>query len=107
MQFSCLDLDAIIGFDWDKGNIYKNENKHGITWQEIEEVFFNEPLLLYEDIKHSSKEERCFCLGQTDKGVALFVAYTIRANKIRAISARKVTKKEKEIYEKAKRNSKI
>jgi uncharacterized DUF497 family protein len=107
MGFSCLELDKIVGFDWDNGNIYKNEKKHKVSWQEIEEIFFNEPLLLYSDIKHSQKEERCFCLGQTDSGTILFVAYTIRGNKIRAISARRVTKKERAIYEKAKRDSKI
>jgi len=107
MGFKCLEIEKIVGFEWDSGNIYKNEKKHGVTWQEIEEVFFNEPLLLYQDNNHSFLEERCFCLGQTDQGVVLFIAYTLRGNKIRAISARRVTKKERKIYEEAKRDSNI
>lgn len=100
MDFECLELDAIVGFDWDDGNIYKNKNKHGIEWQWIEEVFFNEPLLLLEDIKHSRDECRCFALGQTDEGLKLFVVFTLRANKIRVISARMMNKKERSYYEK-------
>ncbi len=100
MNFDCLVLDDIIGFEWDDGNIYKNEKKHGIKWQEIEEVFFNEPLLIYEDFKHSKDECRCYALGKTDEEKMLFVVFTKRNKKIRVISARKMNKKEREIYEK-------
>ena len=104
MKFDCLVLDDIIGFDWDENNIYKNEKKHGVKWQEIEEVFFNEPLLIYEDIKHSQNECRCYVLGKTDKNKKLFVVFTKRDKKIRVISARLMNKKERRIYEE---NSKI
>ena len=40
MMFECLDVDALRGFDWDDGNIYKNEEKHGLDYKKIEEVFF-------------------------------------------------------------------
>jgi uncharacterized DUF497 family protein len=105
MSFDCLYFDDVIGFEWDSGNIYKNFDKHGISWQEIEEIFFNEPLLIQKDIKHSQNEERCFVLGKTDSGIKLFVAFTKRDKKIRAISARKMTKKEKAIYEKVEKTS--
>lgn len=107
MAYGCINLDNIIGFDWDDGNFYKNQDKHGVIWWEIEEVFFNEPLLLLEDTKHSLKEERCYCLGQTDDGLRLFVAFTTRDDKIRVISARKMSKKERVIYEKAKENTRF
>jgi hypothetical protein len=100
MKFDCLVLDDIVGFEWDDGNIYKNEKKHGVKWQEIEEVFFNEPLLIYEDLKHSKDECRCYALGKTDDEKPLFVVFTKRNKKIRVISARKMNKKEREIYEK-------
>ncbi len=100
MNFDCLVLDDITGFEWDDGNIYKNEKKHGIKWQEIEEVFFNEPLLIYEDFKHSKDECRCYALGKTDEEKMLFVVFTKRNKKIRVISDRKMNKKEREIYEK-------
>jgi len=98
MNFDCLDIEDIDGFEWDNGNIYKNENKHGIHWSKIEEVFFNEPLLVYEDLKHSKTECRCYVLGVTDDSTPLFVVFTIRNNKIRVISARKMNKKERKIY---------
>jgi len=101
MKFECLDIENIIGFDWDDANIYKNEKKHNVKWQEIEEIFFNEPLLITEDFKHSIDECRCYALGQTDDKKPLFVVFTIRKNKIRVISARKMNKKERKIYNEA------
>ena len=99
MSFECLVLDDVVGFEWDNGNIYKNEKKHGIKWQEIEEVFFNEPLLIYKDLKHSEIECRCYVLGKTNENKKLFVVFTKRNKKIRVISARVMNKKERAIYE--------
>ncbi len=100
MDFDCLELDNVIGFDWDDGNLYKNEKKHGIRWQEIEEVFFNQPLLLSEDAKHSSYEFRCVAYGRCNSYKKLTIIFTKRANKIRVISARDMSKKERIYYEK-------
>ena len=105
MYFDCLTMDDVIGFEWDEGNIYKNENKHGLKWQLIEEIFFNEPLLVFEDIRHSQEECRCFALGFTDDKVHLFVVFTKREQKIRVISARKMNKKERKMYENFKKDS--
>ena len=77
MDFECLDVESVSGFDWDDGNIYKNEKKHGIKWQMIEEIFFNEPLLLLEDVRHSKEECRCFALGKTDESLKLLVVFTL------------------------------
>ncbi len=99
MKFDCLDVDAIVGFEWDDGNIHKNEKKHGFKWTTIEEVFFNEPLLIVEDFKHSMHECRCVALGQNNFGNLLTVVFTIRENHIRVISARAMSKKERSIYE--------
>lgn len=101
MQFDCLDIENIVGFDWDEGNIHKNENKHGLKWTMIEEVFFNEPLLIVEDFNHSNSECRCLALGKNDMDDLVSVIFTLRQNKIRVISARTMSKKEKKIYEKA------
>lgn len=105
MNFDCLSIEDISGFDWDDGNIYKNEKKHGLKWQLIEEVFFNEPLLLLEDLKHSEDEYRCFALGYTDDSMYLFIVFTKRAEKIRVISARAMNKRERTIYEQVKKDS--
>jgi len=101
MQYDCLDLEAIVGFEWDEGNIHKNEDKHGLKWTTIEEVFFNKPLLVVEDFKHSLDECRCVALGKNDLNDLITVIFTIRKNNIRVISARAMSKKEKLIYEKA------
>jgi uncharacterized protein len=56
-------LENIIEFEWDDGNIKKNLLSHNVNVNEIEEVFFNEPLLIFNDIKHSNIETRYFVLG--------------------------------------------
>lgn len=89
------------GFQWDKGNIVKNWLKHGVTQGEAEEIFFHEPLLLFEDEKHSDHEDRFLAFGRTDEGRRLVVAFTIRRDQIRIISARNMNKQERGAYEKA------
>jgi len=105
MDFDCLEIESLVGFDWDEGNRYKNEKKHELKWQLIEEIFFNDPLLVLEDTKHSENECRCFALGMTDNESYLFVVFTKRINKIRVISARSMNKKERIVYENVKKNS--
>jgi uncharacterized DUF497 family protein len=101
MEFDCLDIEAIVGFEWDEGNLHKNEKKHGLKWTMIEEVFFNEPLLIAEDLKHSMSECRCVALGKNDFDDLITVVFTVRNKHIRVISARAMSKKERMIYEKA------
>ena len=100
MNFDCLDVEAIVGFDWDAGNIHKNEKKHNLKWTMIEEVFFNEPLLIVEDFKHSLDECRCVALGKNNFDDLITVVFTIREKYIRVISARAMSKKERVIYAK-------
>jgi hypothetical protein len=86
------------GFEWDKGNSDKNRIRHHVTQGECEQVFFNEPIVVSSDIKHSQAEGRWYVLGKTDGERLLFIVFTIRKNKVRVISARDVNKKEREIY---------
>jgi uncharacterized DUF497 family protein len=97
-----VDLTKITSFDWDEGYARKNE-KHGIPMSEAEQVFFNCPLILLEDINHSRKELRFHALGKTDTGRLLHITFTLRGagEKIRVISARDMHRKERAIYEKA------
>lgn len=100
MRYECLDIESVVGFDWDDGNILKNELKHNLSWQQIEELFFNEPLLLFKDERHSDSAEcRCAALGSVDDGSLITVIFTKRDNKIRVISARPMSKKERIFYE--------
>ena len=94
-----IDLNRIDGFDWDKGNREKNWLKHRVATNECEEVFFNLPLLLQPaDAAHSQVEPRYYVLGQSDSGRNLFIAFTVRNDKIRVISARDMSRKERSIY---------
>lgn len=96
------DLSLIAGFEWDAGNARKNE-KHGVTAAEAEQDFFNQPLLLLEDAKHSQDEPRFHALGHARDGRLLHVTFTLReaGTLIRVISARDMHRKEMAIYEQA------
>jgi uncharacterized protein len=94
-----FDFDSIVGFDWDEGNKQKNWEKHQVDFRESEEVFFNQPLLIHEDTKHLSQEKRFYVLGRSDTDRTLFLVFTIRNNKIRVISARDQSQKERKINE--------
>lgn len=92
-------LEKCTGFQWDKGNLEKNWLKHGVNPSECEQIFFNLPLVAYDDIKHSEKENRYYSLGKTDAERFLFVVFTVRKNQIRIISARDMNRKERQVYE--------
>jgi len=101
-------LSNCTGFDWAEGNSDKNLISHQVSNSECEEVFFNRPLIVADDKKHSITEKRYYVLGRTDADRYLFVAVTIRNNLIRVISGRDMNNKEiTRYYEKIKRNSKI
>jgi hypothetical protein len=91
-------LDECIGFDWDEANAQKNWEQHEVTPEEAEDVFFNEPLVVRGDIRHSQREKRYYALGQTRRGRHLFVAFTIQRKLIRVISVRDMNRKEEESY---------
>lgn len=91
------------GFDWDAGNKEKNL-KHGVLASECEQVFFNEPLVILDDPKHSVAEDRFAAFGRTDQGRRLVVVYTQRSSLIRVISARDMNRREREFYEHANEN---
>ena len=116
-----FDLNAITGFDWDKGNKQKNWEKHGVdfhssalltegrtqsvaernkrTFLECEEVFFNRPLMVGDDSKYSIQENRYFVLGRSNAGRTLFLVITVRSDRVRVISARDQSRKERQVYE--------
>jgi uncharacterized protein len=99
MEVEVFDCDNLVGFDWDDGNKQKNWEKHQVDYRECEEVFFNKPLLIGDDTNHSFQEQRYYVLGRTDIGRTLFLVFTVRNNKIRVISARDQSKKERKAYE--------
>lgn len=92
-------LQKCVGFEWDAHNTEKNWKKHRVTPSECEELFFNRPLVVADDARHSEKERRFYGLGHTDGSRMLFVVFTLRREKIRVISARDMNRKERKVYE--------
>jgi uncharacterized DUF497 family protein len=102
-----LDPSTWEGCDWDDGNIGKNWTKHRVTDWEIEEVFLNRPIAFGSDASHSGNETRYFALGQTNRGRWLFVAFTLRHQLVRPISARDMNAHERRSYEASKEDTDV
>lgn len=96
-----------MGFLWDAGNEKKNEIKHKISAQEAEEAFFDSHYVLLKDMLHSGNEHRFNLIGLTKAGKLLAIAFTVRNTKVRIISARPASKRERILYEKAPKAPKI
>jgi hypothetical protein len=94
-------LSGCASFEWDEGNATKNWERHNVTQAECEEVFFLDPLLVYKDAPHSQTEARYYALGQTIAARTMFVVFTIRGGRIRVISARPMSRRERRVYERA------
>ena len=92
-----LNFKNIVGFDWDTGNIDKIQSRHNVDKLEVEQAFFNGALLEY-DKEHSQGETRVKAWGVTDKISHLMIVITLRKNRIRPISARDMSKKERKKY---------
>ena len=96
------DLERLLqcsGFEWDQGNIEKNWIRHNVSPVECEQVFFNRPLVIFDDPKHSVSERRYAAFGYTDAGRPLVVIFTKRGKLLRVISARKMNRRERKFYE--------
>jgi len=98
-----IDFEQITGFEWDEGNSRKSADKHDVSQAEAESIFFNDPLIIAEDIKHSEREPRLNALGKTSQNRLLHITFTLRQNGtlIRVISARDMHRKERKAYEQA------
>ena len=92
-------MEHCVGFDWDDANTHKNWDRHGVSPEEAEAVFFGEPLLVRSDVRHSKRERRYYALGRTAPGRRLFIAFTIRRNLIRVISARDMSRNETVVWD--------
>jgi hypothetical protein len=96
------DLTIVESFEWDKGNSWKND-KPRVRREEAEQVFFHEPLLLAEDGRHGGAEDRFHAMGVTTEGRRLHVTFALRGggSRIRVISARPMSRKERKVYDEA------
>lgn len=86
-------------FEWNASKAERNLSKHGVSFEEAETVF-DDPLYVdFYDPDHSEDEERYLIIGESNQGRLLIVSYTERGNSTRLISAREVTRAERESYE--------
>ncbi len=86
-------------FEWDPEKAKKNEHIHGISFDEASTIFSDDLSLLIYDPLHSESEDRFIIIGKSYKNRLLVVVHVDRGDRIRIISARKATKKEREQYE--------
>lgn len=89
---------GITGFQWDDGNSEKNWRRHSVTQVEAEQIFFNWPVLVSRDPKHSGVEVRYFALGRMDAERKLAIVFTLRGSSLRVISARPMSHRERRVY---------
>jgi len=87
------------GFEWDEGNLLKNWERHRVTASECEQVFFNRPVFAEVEGDREGAEDRRYALGVTENGRRLFVVFTIRGGKIRVISARDMSRRERKVFD--------
>jgi uncharacterized protein len=94
-----IDLDLIVGCEWDDGNARKSVDRHGVSQAKTEQMFFLEPLLVADDPRHSLAEPRDHALDRTVEGRLLEGTFTVRGGGtlLRVISARDMSRKERRI----------
>lgn len=85
-------------FEWDRNKAITNIKKHGISFEEAKDVFYDEYALMFDDPEHSISEDRYNIIGESKLRKVLIVCYCFRNNNIRIISSRKATPKERNVY---------
>lgn len=86
-------------FEWDPEKAKQNLARHGVSFEEASTAFSDPLSLTIFDPDHSAEEDRFVLLGASDKGRLLVVAHTDRDERIRIISARLATGRERRSYE--------
>ena len=86
-------------FEWDTEKARENEQKHGVGFPEASEVFDDDHSSTVQDPDHSVDEARHLIFGISKQGKSLVVSYTERGDRIRLISARAMTARERKAYE--------
>jgi len=86
-------------FEWDKNKAKRNIEIHGISFDEASTAFKDTLSLTIPDPLHSDEEDRFTLIGNSIQNRLLVIVHTERGDKIRIISARKATKKERNRYE--------
>jgi uncharacterized protein len=86
-------------FEWDARKAAENLRKHRVSFGEATTVFGDLLSSTVSDPDHSTEENRYITIGQSTRNRLLIVAYAERAERVRIISARTLTRSEREAYE--------
>ena len=86
-------------FEWDPHKAEINFRKHGVSFDEAGSVFLDQLSLSGPDPEHSVEESRYITFGMSSLNRLLSVSHTYRPGAIRIISARRVTRGERRLYE--------
>jgi len=89
-------------FEWDAAKAAANLLQHGISFADAATVFQDPLAKIHDDPDHSAAERRDIIVGHSVHGHLLLVSFTYRGSKLRLISARPVTRHERQDYEEAK-----
>ncbi|MGH9896227.1 MAG: BrnT family toxin [bacterium] len=90
-------------FEWDPAKAETNERKHGVTFEEAATAFGDPFGIVIDDPRHSLGETRLALLGYSQSNRLLAVMFTERGDRIRLISARTATRRERHHYEEGSR----
>ena len=86
--------------EWDPRKAASNLRKHGVSFEEASTVFNDALAVIFDDIEHSQDEPRELIIGHSIQQRLIMVSFTEREiDTLRIISAREVTRKEREDYE--------
>lgn len=88
-----------VTFEWDADKAESNLSRHGVSFEEAAEVFFD-PFYQTGDASRD-EEQRDFILGYSTRLRIPLVVHTERERRTRIISARVATRAERKIYEQA------
>lgn len=86
-------------FEWDPHKAARNLAKHGVAFTEAATVFGDPLAVTSYDPDHSEDEDRFLTFGHSIGGRLLVVSHTDREDRVRVISARVLTRRERKAYE--------
>jgi uncharacterized protein len=93
-----LCYDAAVIYEWDPAKAASNLRQHRVSFAEATSVFLDPVALTFDDPDHSDEEDREITIGTSSKQRVLFVSHCARGDRIRVISARKATRRERKQY---------
>ncbi len=89
----------MLQFEWNPEKARRNVEKHGVSFEETATIFGGSLSYTFDDPDHSDEETRFLTIGLTATGKLLVVSHTDREDEVRIISARALTRQERNFYE--------